>query len=1070
MNNLKSIVLIILTIFLIFPALAGIGTNHCDTQANGDWNEANTWTNCGGTYPQTNDWVSITHAVSFNQSAFVGEFSISGAGDFDVAAGDYTLTVDSSNLDLSGVNVTLLGDLTIQVYNHDLTIGDINGDFDLTLNGDLDTIFEGTNSSTTNTSLKSLTTNSQGATIIKGIRNFTLSGDTESIFKNEVELGTLGNIRGQLSIDLTGLGGFTFDDTITSPGNREHSLELTSDTGDFTFKDTVSVGNITTNGTANTVMEGFEITAAAGEYNIGHMVFNGPVIISDDMLFEVGSFDGNITFSSTINDDGDANTESGVLINCPNTTSFEGAVGDINPLERIETNSDGATTVYENITVIDDIEFNDYTTIIGSLTISADVALFYNDLDIATGDFTVEIDDNITSGTTGVIRGSGNFIKDGFGEFQINAVHTITGNVVINSGLLNNVNASENVFPSVGVFSLASGSEASLSSSITDIFELTDGQSIVGSGYMKNKVDRQQNVNVSISPGFSPGQLTFDRLYVDEFATLTFELSGKAAGAEYDQIIIKQGIELEYDLENGTSLDVSFGFVPSLGDVFTIVDNQSDNAVGDTFKDLAENDEIIIGSITVKISYIGGTGNDVTLTVTQLPQTIYVDADATTGGDGTSWATAYNDLHDGLNSAVYGDQVWVAEGVYYPDVSGGDPLSTFNLINGVKLYGGFNATETELNQKDPLANLTIISGDLDDDDTNKTNGITTEYTDLVGTNTFHLITSLNSDDTTLIDGFTLTAGWASGMSSADQRGSVLLCDNNSFLKLNNLIIQGNRTENRNVIRACESEITQSSFINNFTTAVGTISSKSGSYTDVIFKGNVANGQGSLFYMGGGYLNLTRVKIIGNGGGSASVIRALNVTLDFNDVLMSGNKVANGIIDALGTTNGLLNNLTVVGNLNNNNGNNGIYAGIKSNINGVNPLEINNSIFWNNQNETGLGTVDANVGNIGIGIVTIASSIVQNTGGSTAWVSTTLIDGGGNLDLDPLLISSIYPNSAPTTDGDARLQSVSMAIDTGDNSLASSPTDLDGRVRVFNEIIDMGAYEYFDEGVFENGFE
>ena len=220
--------------------------------------------------------------------------------------------------------------------------------------------------------------------------------------------------------------------------------------------------------------------------------------------------------------------------------------------------------------------------------------------------------------------------------------------------------------------------------------------------------------------------------------------------------------------------------------------------------------------------------------------------------------------------------------------------------------------------------------------------MTISYDDLVGTNSYHLVTSINTDDTTLIDGFTLTGGWAADSNNNHDRGSVVYC-NNSTLKMNNLIVQGNRSNSRAAIWACVSDISQSVFTNNFTPSVGAISVSSGSYTDVIFTGNVASSQGSLFYMGGGFLNLTRVKIMGNGSGSSSVIRVLNTALNFNDVLISGNRLWNGAIDMAGSTHGTLNNITLNGNRST-----GTNAGVRSNINGVNPIEINNSILWNNR--------------------------------------------------------------------------------------------------------------------------
>lgn len=79
----------------------------------------------------------------------------------------------------------------------------------------------------------------------------------------------------------------------------------------------------------------------------------------------------------------------------------------------------------------------------------------------------------------------------------------------------------------------------------------------------------------------------------------------------------------------------------------------------------------------------------------------YVDCDAPPGGDGLSWATAYNVLTDGLAAAVAGDQVWVAAGTY---------VGNFTLGAEVALYGGFAGTETALSQRNWRVNRTILDG------------------------------------------------------------------------------------------------------------------------------------------------------------------------------------------------------------------------------------------------------------------------------------------------------------------------------------------------------------------------
>ncbi|MHC4474468.1 MAG: right-handed parallel beta-helix repeat-containing protein [Planctomycetota bacterium] len=100
---------------------------------------------------------------------------------------------------------------------------------------------------------------------------------------------------------------------------------------------------------------------------------------------------------------------------------------------------------------------------------------------------------------------------------------------------------------------------------------------------------------------------------------------------------------------------------------------------------------------------------------------IYVDANAPPAGDGASWATAFKYLQDALadaNSNPDPNDIWVAAGVYTPDSNAaeadgtGDRAATFQLINGVGIYGGFAGGESSLDERDWETNETILSGDL----------------------------------------------------------------------------------------------------------------------------------------------------------------------------------------------------------------------------------------------------------------------------------------------------------------------------------------------------------------------
>ena len=80
-------------------------------------------------------------------------------------------------------------------------------------------------------------------------------------------------------------------------------------------------------------------------------------------------------------------------------------------------------------------------------------------------------------------------------------------------------------------------------------------------------------------------------------------------------------------------------------------------------------------------------------------------------------ADAFTSLQDGLDRAVRGDEIWMAEGTYYPTSDYGrgigDRGKHFRLKNGVVIYGGFpNTGDPGWFDRDPNQYETIISGDI----------------------------------------------------------------------------------------------------------------------------------------------------------------------------------------------------------------------------------------------------------------------------------------------------------------------------------------------------------------------
>ena len=99
-------------------------------------------------------------------------------------------------------------------------------------------------------------------------------------------------------------------------------------------------------------------------------------------------------------------------------------------------------------------------------------------------------------------------------------------------------------------------------------------------------------------------------------------------------------------------------------------------------------------------------------------QTIYVNQNAPATGNGTSWATALDSLHEALVLAQSGDEIWVAKGIYTPYLDAqyqvpADPReATFALKKDVSLYGSFTGNETSPSQRNWSLDSTILLGDI----------------------------------------------------------------------------------------------------------------------------------------------------------------------------------------------------------------------------------------------------------------------------------------------------------------------------------------------------------------------
>lgn len=145
----------------------------------------------------------------------------------------------------------------------------------------------------------------------------------------------------------------------------------------------------------------------------------------------------------------------------------------------------------------------------------------------------------------------------------------------------------------------------------------------------------------------------------------------------------------------------------------------------------------------------------------QLQSSILYVKPGATGTLCNSWEDAC-ELPVALDLAAAGDQLWAAAGMYTPSTVDPDPRqATFELKNGVGVYGGFAGTETALEQRQCDSSLTILSGDLLGDD----------GADFLNNadNSYHVVTGEGLDQTTMMDCLTITGGNSDPLAAGTQR-------------------------------------------------------------------------------------------------------------------------------------------------------------------------------------------------------------------------------------------------------------------------------------------------------------
>lgn len=239
-----------------------------------------------------------------------------------------------------------------------------------------------------------------------------------------------------------------------------------------------------------------------------------------------------------------------------------------------------ATTTAVSVAGGSSLDLNGFNDAIGSLAGGGNVTL--GSATLTTGG------NNSSTAFSGVISGTGNLTKQGTGTFTLSGANIYTGTTTVNAGTL-----------------LVDGSLAAGAGSTT----VNSGGTLGGSGTVRVVAI---NNGGKLAPGGSPGMLSSGNVTLNAGSTFTVELNGTTPGTQFDQWNVTGTVNL-----GGATLNRLLGYVPANGDALKIIDNDGTDPVVGAFNGLGEGALFALSGTTFRISYVGGTGNDVVLTAIQ---------------------------------------------------------------------------------------------------------------------------------------------------------------------------------------------------------------------------------------------------------------------------------------------------------------------------------------------------------------------------------------------------------------------------------------------------------------------
>ena len=199
-------------------------------------------------------------------------------------------------------------------------------------------------------------------------------------------------------------------------------------------------------------------------------------------------------------------------------------------------------------------------------------------------------DSGSDSDYSGTFRGNGDLIKAGSGTFTMNGFCRLDGGVLSMFGGTTIIDGTMDGAPT------------------PTLIDAYSGTALEGDGIAEN-VNVRSGAVLSPGPGYE--RFTADNVTLLPNANLFLEINGPTAGTTHDQLVARSSLSV-----TNAFLTLGLHYAPVEGDVITLVNNQSATPVRGTFSGRPQGSVFNEAGTTFLLSYTGGDGNDITLTVT----------------------------------------------------------------------------------------------------------------------------------------------------------------------------------------------------------------------------------------------------------------------------------------------------------------------------------------------------------------------------------------------------------------------------------------------------------------------